>query len=174
MKITEARTLIEAAFQSRNSKTIWADLGCGSGIFTKALAGLLGEGSKIYAMDREDQQIRPDEPNSAIIEFYKLDFITDSFHFSSLDGILMANALHFVEDKFKFIDKVKGYLKPHGQIIIVEYDTEKQNQWVPFPISFSNLIKTFSISGFGNIEKIGEKKSIYRPNQMYGCSIKRN
>jgi len=174
MKITEARTLIEAAFQSTNSKTVWADLGCGGGTFTKALASLLGEGSKIYAVDREDQQIRPDNSYSAAIEFLKLNFINDPFSFSSLDGIMMANALHFVEDKLKFIDKVKHHLKPHGQIIVVEYDTENRNQWVPFPLSFSNLIEIFSTAGFSNIKKTGEKKSIYGSNQMYACSIKLN
>ena len=33
--------------------TIWADLGCGDGTFTLALASLLAPGSTIHAMDTD-------------------------------------------------------------------------------------------------------------------------
>jgi hypothetical protein len=36
---------------------------------------------------------------------------------------------------------MKNYLGPDGQWIIVEYDTDKANTWVPFPLSFANLKK---------------------------------
>ena len=58
----------------------------------------------------------------------------------------MANAFHYVKDKPAFIEKIKKHLKPSGQMIIVEYDTVRQNRWVPYPISFENLIQTFSSS----------------------------
>lgn len=172
MKTTEAIELIESGLQSKITNATWADLGCGNGTFTKALAILLGDGSKIYAVDKEKQQIKSDKPNSAAIEFIKLNFITDLLPFSNLDGILMANALHYVKDKLTFIQDVTKHLKDDGQLIIVEYDTEKQNPWVPYPISFDNLAKTFSAGGFNHIKKIGERNSIYGSNKMYACSIK--
>jgi ubiquinone/menaquinone biosynthesis C-methylase UbiE len=173
MEITEATALIEAALPEKRSKTTWADLGCGSGLFTAALSSLVGDESKIYAVDKEFQ--RTDFPESGIkIEFVKLDFISHPLPFSNLDGILMANSLHYVRDKIPFAEKLKMHLKATGQIIIVEYDTDQSNQWVPYPLSFERLKQFFLANGFKNIEKTGERQSIYRTGKMYACSIKRS
>ena len=64
--------------------------------------------------------------------------------FFAVDGILMANALHYVRDKAAFIEKLKKYLKTSGELIIVEYDTVRQNRWIPYPITFEKLTETFS------------------------------
>lgn len=173
MEVTEAIALIQPGFQCRFKKETWADLGCGSGTFTHALAALLPRDSKIFAVDKDNQRIRPREWKTTI-EFIKHDFIRDTIRFADLDGILMANALHFVKDKEIFIGKLNKLIKPEGQLIIVEYDTNQRNPWVPYPISFEKLVETFLTQGFGRIEKLGERKSIYRAGNMYACSIKRN
>jgi ubiquinone/menaquinone biosynthesis C-methylase UbiE len=174
MEVTEAVALIESGFQDRTRKESWADLGCGSGTFTKALAALLQEGSKIYAVDKESQHFSIQKAPTAAIEFLKLDFMSDTLPFADLDGILMANALHYVKDKPAFIEKLKKHIKGDGQMVIVEYDTEQRNPWVPYPVSYENLMKIFSSCGFNRIEKLGERKSIYRAAKIYACSIKRN
>lgn len=173
MKVTEAAALIESGVQPWTAKaTTWADLGCGSGTFTKALASLLGDGSKIYAVDKVSQSITSSETNAVDIEFFKIDFIHEELPFSNLDGVLMANSLHYVNDKLQFIENVKKHLKAEGQMIIVEYDTEKRNPWIPYPVSFEVLRKILSGGGFTHIKKIGERNSIYRVEKMYACSVK--
>ncbi len=162
--------MIEAAVPNEIENNIWADLGCGSGTFTKALSVLLGDGNKIFAVDNTNQHITSSDRNSAQIEFIKLDFVNDMFPFSMLDGILMANALHYVKDKPAFISKIKKHLKPNGQLIIIEYETEQTNPWVPYPIRFDNLRKVLLISGFIQVEKIGERESIYRSGGMYALN----
>ncbi len=52
MTIQEATDLIRHDRITSLTKNVWADLGCGSGIFTHALANLLCEGSIIYAVDK--------------------------------------------------------------------------------------------------------------------------
>lgn len=174
MKIAEAIAFIEPGFKNEFPNHRWADLGCGSGTFTKALASLLGNSSKIYAVDKESQRIKSDEASMATIEFVKLDFIRDTLPFSDVDGILMANALHYVKDKPAFIEKLRNLLTADGQLVIVEYDTEIRNPWIPYPISFDNLTKTFPSYGFRRIQKIGERSSIYRADKMYACLIDRD
>jgi trans-aconitate methyltransferase len=171
MDVTEARALIEPAFLNPSLNATWADLGCGTGTFTQALATLLEEGSKIYAVDKQHQQIKPSVMLSADLQFMKLDFVREVLPFNNLDGILMANALHYVKDKITFVNGLVNYLKPSGQILIVEYDTQNPNQWVPYPVSFETLVKTFS-SRFAHIIKIGERNSIYKQGKMYACSMK--
>lgn len=172
MKVTEAAALIESGLQRNTAKATWADLGCGSGTFTKALAILLGEGSKIYAVDKVSQSIKSSDTNAAAIEFFKIDFIHEELPCSNLDGVLMANSLHYVNDKLQFIERVKKHLKPDGQMIIVEYDTEKRNPWIPYPVGFEVLRTILSAGGFTRVKKIGERNSIYRAEKMYACSVK--
>jgi ubiquinone/menaquinone biosynthesis C-methylase UbiE len=171
MKLTDAIRLIQPACNGRAVNENWADLGCGSGMFTKAMAFLLGEGNTVFAVDKEVQMINAGTAASASIEFNKLDFIYDKLPFFNLDGVLMANAIHYVQDKDLLIEKLKQHLKQEGRWIIVEYDTERTNAWVPFPLSFERLTKLFSRHGFRKIEKIGERDSIYSRNKIYACSI---
>ena len=172
MEIADAIALIKPAFSHKIQSSIWADLGCGTGTFTAALAYLLGDGSKIYAVDRDSQRIKSPTESGAEIEFVKLNFVDDTLPFQNLDGILMANSLHFVKDKPEFIERIKNQLKVDGQIIVVEYERNKPTRWVPYPIGLNNLVETFSACGFKRIEKIGERDSIYGPEKIYACSIK--
>ena len=172
MELTEAKAFIRTALPARTSNVVWADLGCGSGLFTKALASSLGNGGKIYAVDKESQQIEFSEAGKQI-EFVKLDFILATLPFFDIDGILMANALHYVRNKETFINKIAQHLKPDGTLIIIEYDTDKPNPWVPYPISFKKLHETFTAMGFDHVHKTGERKSIYRSGKMYISSVAR-
>ena len=55
-----------------------------------------------------------------------------------LDGALLANSLHFLRDAEKNValGLLRGYLRPGGRLVIVEYDTDRGNPWVPHPFSY--------------------------------------
>src|SRR4051812_24720926 len=99
MRLADAITLIQAADISKTNPAIWADLGCGSGTFTYALAHLLAPHSKILGIDKSLQQLQPTTSNNVEVVFRQADFMSDALIFPPLDGILMANALHYVRDK---------------------------------------------------------------------------
>ena len=46
----------------------------------------------------------------------------------------------FVRDNLSFLTTVRDYLKPGGKLLIVEYDTDLRNPFVPYPVSFEMLI----------------------------------
>jgi trans-aconitate methyltransferase len=170
----EAIDLIRAGVSSGQTAETWFDLGCGSGVFTNALATLLGAGNRILALDIQPGLVTSSLSPMASIEFHQVDFVKEDLPIQKANGILMANALHYVEHQIAFIDKLKDYLKSEGKIIIVEYDTDRANRWVPFPVSFAKAVEIFSASGFKSTEKIGERKSIYQAGQMYACVISPN
>ena len=58
---------------------------------------------------------------------------------SELDGMLFANALHFVQDPEVVLARLVGWLKPGGRVVIVEYDGRTSSRWVPYPIPSSRL-----------------------------------
>lgn len=169
MEIIEARKMIETGIPT-SENSLWVDLGCGAGTFTYALAGLLKTSNKIIAIDRQLQKLEK-ELEGCEIEFRKSNIESDPFSFQQVNGILMANSLHYVRDQSSFIKKLKNQLTKDGRIILVEYDTETSNQWVPFPVSFNKAQKLFCENGFKAVKKIGERKSVYNSGLMYASLI---
>jgi len=116
----------------------WADLGSGEGAFTLALADLIGPGSHITAVDRDAGALRyleRDRFPGVEIETEVGDF-TRPMALSMLDGVVMANSLHFVRDKTKVLESVRKMLRAGGTLIVVEYGSDRGNPWVPHPFSY--------------------------------------
>src|ERR1700726_2719124 len=100
----------------------WADLGAGDGAFTFALADLLGPGAQITAVDRDSGSMKrlASAAAGAPIETVVADF-TRPLKLAGLDGVVMANSLHFVRDKAPVLAAVRDMLRPGGTLIMVEY-----------------------------------------------------
>lgn len=142
----------------------WADLGCGSGTFTKILHSLLPSGSYITAVDRERQRL--DLPD---VEFVRANFEKDELGLSGLNGILMANSLHYVKDKAALIRKLEFSFADDPKFVVIEYDNRRANPWVPYPIPFEQLESLFKGLGYTKIRKIAERASAY--SGMIYCAL---
>lgn len=120
---------------------VWADLGSGTGAFTLALADLLGEAGRIYSVDKDLEVLKEQEkimrlmfPAVAVL-FLVADF-KRRLDLPPLDGIVMANSLHYVRDKGAVLRRIHSYLKPGGRLLLVEYNVDRGNLWVPYPLSY--------------------------------------
>lgn len=123
----------------------FADLGAGSGAFTLALRELLGLSADIYAVDRDETKLNTLEQahRSKFGGVENLHLIpgdfTDKINLPLLDGVLMANSLHFFRDKEKVLRHARSFLKPDGALLLVEYNVDRGNPWVPHPLSFGTF-----------------------------------
>ena len=125
---------------------VWGDLGAGAGAFSLALADLLPAGSTIHAVDKDRGALTENERAYArfargrqlpALRTHVGDFTAD-LELPPLDGVVMANSLHFVKDKAPVLARVRGLLKPNAPLLLVEYDSDQGNQWVPYPLSFES------------------------------------
>jgi ubiquinone/menaquinone biosynthesis C-methylase UbiE len=152
--------------------TNWADLGCGTGLFTFALATLLQPGSSIYAVDQKVSLKRQLTPNQITIQPIKADFEKQDLGLRDLDGIIMANSFHYIKDKRALLQRLKPLLRPKHFFLIVEYDTDKPvPTWVPYPLPFSALQSLFHASGYSTITRLADQPSIYNKNNIYSALI---
>jgi ubiquinone/menaquinone biosynthesis C-methylase UbiE len=156
VKQSEAITLLEKGITGEYPQH-WADLGCGTGTFTLALASLLPAQSYITAIDKNHQHL-PSVSSGIKIDFRKADFVNEPIAVSPLDGVLMANSLHFVANKPKLIGQLEKAFTNSPKFLIVEYDTIRSNPWVPYPISFKRLADEFTGLGY-QIHKLAESPS---------------
>ena len=130
----------------------WADIGAGSGTFTRALRSLLPIDSRIYAVDRDRNAISNlREIGSGVIPV-EADF-TAPFALPgnpSLDGLLLANALHFVPNPGDVLGRLAGLVRHGGRVVIVEYDRRAANPWVPYPIRSERWPEVSAAAGLTN------------------------
>lgn len=144
----------------------WADLGAGEGAFTLALADLLRPGAHITAVDRDAGSLRglPAEMGRRFpgigLEVVVADF-TRPLPLSGLDGIVMANSLHFVRDKSPVLARVREMLRPGGSLIVVEYGSDRGNPWVPHPFSYQRWEQMAAGAGFERTRLLGTVPSRY-------------
>ena len=134
---------------------VWADLGSGEGAFTLALADLLGPSGKIYSLDRDQGALRSQEramraqfPDVAV--HYQVADFTQPLDLPPLDGIVMANALHYVrrEQQLDVVRRLRGHLRAGGRMILIEYDTDHGNTWVPYALSYPTWTRLAEQAGF--------------------------
>ena len=151
----------------------WADIGAGTGLFTLALMQILTEGN-VIAVDKSPHalhNIRSLPQVTIAIRESDFDF---PIELPPLDGILMANALHYANDHVYVLNNVLSALKDNGTFILVEYDTETPNvPWVPNPVSLSRFRKLCKLVGLTEPELINERTSIYQDGKMYAVVSKK-
>ena len=130
--------------RGRRAPATWADIGAGDGAFTLALADLLGPGGADRG--RRPRRRRPARrtPRPMAARF-PATTLRDPRRATSpgrwtcppLDGLVAANSLHFVP-RGRQVDVIRGlaaHLRPGGAFVVVEYDADRGNPWVPHPFS---------------------------------------
>jgi SAM-dependent methyltransferase len=149
---------------------VWADFGAGQGAFTLALADLLGPGSTIYAVDRDAGALRQLAGEAqrrfpgVALHTIQADFtrpLPDSL--PPLDGAVMANALHFVPHAGKpdVVRRIAGRLKPGGRLLLVEYNVDRGNLWVPHPLTYARWEVLATQAGFARTRLLATRPSSF-------------
>jgi SAM-dependent methyltransferase len=144
----------------------WADIGAGEGAFTLALADLLGPGGRIVAVDRDSRALRDNERAvrarfpAVSIEVVRAD-LTGPLVLPALDGLVAANSLHFVsrDRQVEVVGTLATYLRPGGTFVVVEYDADRGNPWVPDPFSYPSWEQIATAAGLTDTRRIGRVPS---------------
>ncbi len=145
MNTSEAVELIGSAIPRGGGP--WADLGAGDGTFTRALVELVGPNGRIYAVDRDARALAAlerwatrDAANVIpVVADFTAPFDLPGLDETMLDGMLLANALHFVRDADLVLGRLAAWLRPGRRLVLVEYDRRRASPWVPYPIPAARL-----------------------------------
>lgn len=142
----------------------WADFGSGDGAFTLALRDLVGPHAEIYSVEKDMARLNQQRNNfsrqfpESNVHFLHADF-TRPLDLPKLGGLVMANSLHYVRDKEPLLRQFRGYLQEQGRLVLVEYNTDDGNTWVPYPLSFETFRELAIRSGFSKPEQLARVPS---------------
>lgn len=153
---------------------VWADLGAGTGNFTWALAELIGTDGIIHALDRDGKAItaqqarlRSDPPPARIVP--RQADVMRPLELPLLDGVLLANLLHFLRDPLELLKRLRTHLHPGGTLIIVEYEQAQPIAWVPFPMPFARFAELAPAADFAAPVQIGARRSPSSGQVLYAA-----
>jgi precorrin-6B methylase 2 len=157
--------LIESGI-ARHRGGVWADFGAGSGAFTLALRDIAGPDTAIIAIDQDRaglQTLRATMEQrfpGTRLHLLQAD-IASRLTLPPLDGIVAANAIHYIPkgNHGALLQRWREYLQPEGRLIVVEYDAETGNRWVPYPMSYSAFDELAQAAGFTEPVLLGERSS---------------
>jgi SAM-dependent methyltransferase len=177
MEIHDATELIRDAVGG--DRGVWADLGAGTGTFTRALVASLGAGSTIFAVDDDPSAVRalralPMDSQTRVI-VVQADFteaLQPPLGDVLLDGILLANSLHFVRDASDVLARLVERLRVGGRAVIIEYDRRAASRWVPYPIPASRWSELATAAGLHAATITATRPSAYQGMLYVGAATK--
>ena len=172
MELPEAIALIDHPYlHDPAAPKRWADLGAGRGLFSRALLRLLPPGGTLHMVDRAGPGDIGHPGAGLRVLRHTADFEHDppnTWAHGPLDGVLMANSLHYVADKGAFLALLTSLLVPHGVLLVVEYDTEiPVSRWVPYPMSQARAVGLMRGAGFTGVARIGGRPSAFGHAPLY-------
>jgi SAM-dependent methyltransferase len=148
----DALSLLSAAVPAADGEA-WADLGAGTGVFTRALASLVGPAGHLFAVDEDDHALRSirawsDAAPRPPITILRAD-VTRPLPLPVLDGVVMANVLHFVAHAEAVLPRIVQLLRPGGRLVLIEYEGRRPGPWVPYPVSMDRFRDLAATAGLG-------------------------
>lgn len=116
-----------------------ADLGSGSGYFTRRFVKAVTDRGKVYAIDVEQEMLTYTKTSIENLRIpYAAEFILAKpddpmLPSASVDLIFLCNVYHHLEDRDRYFANVKAALKSGGRIAIVDFYHDERSGEVGFP-----------------------------------------
>jgi ubiquinone/menaquinone biosynthesis C-methylase UbiE len=116
-----------------------ADVGAGSGYFTRRFVEAVTETGKVYVIDIEPDALKYVEDSLVHTHrSFEAEFILarpddPKIPFESVDLVFVCNTYHHLEDRSRYFRNVRSALKPGGRIAIVDFYHDERSGELGFP-----------------------------------------
>ena len=140
--------------------------GAGTGVFTRALAALVGAGGEVIAVDRDAGALEAIRAwsaratNAPAVTVIHADIARD-LSLPRLDGAVLANVLHFVLNATGVLSRVASALELGGRVVVIEYEGRRPSRWVPYPVSAARLEELAADAGLAPPRVVATRPSAY-------------
>lgn len=135
-----------------------ADLGSGSGYFTRRFVEAVTDSGMVYAVDVEPEMLTYVKESIMHMHVpYSADFIlarpdNPKLPFESVDLIFVCNTVHHLDDRTTYFRNVTSALKPGGRIAIIDFYPDERSGNLGFPkrhlVSRETILKEMNEAGY--------------------------
>lgn len=148
--------------------SVFADIGCGTGLFTFPAAELGGKTAKIYAVDispdmLSDVRQKADDLGIDTVLTLQSDAYDFKLDDHSADFILICTVLHEIDDQSRFLTEAKRISADGAKIAVIDFN-EKQLGFGPplsHRLSSDHVGELLRDAGFTAIEAINIGEAFY-------------
>ena len=116
-----------------------ADIGAGSGYFTRRFVQAVTEKGKVYAVDVEPDMLQYAKaslarmPIPSTVEFILAQPGNPQLPRQSVDLIFLCNVYHHLDDRPAYFSNVRPALKPGGRVAVIDFYHDARSGDVGFP-----------------------------------------
>lgn len=174
-RLEKPRALLPGLLETPSG--IWLDAGCGDGVFADVLRESNPAELCVIGLDRDRYSLRrfsncldsKQQPALAV-----LGDLESELPFTGLDGILLANVLHYFAhpEQVNILRRVARAMNHSGMLVIVEYNSNQSTSAVPHPIPLSSVSQLLKDASFIAPQKISRVSSSYL-REMYAVRTQR-
>lgn len=116
--------------------TDFADIGCGIGYFTIPAAAMIQPQRLVYAIDPSAEMLAETARRAEEAEIHNIQLIlSNPLDFkippASVDFALLANVLHEIPEKDRFVAQIFKILKPGGTLALIEWNHHMMDMGPP-------------------------------------------
>lgn len=104
-----------------------ADIGAGSGLFSRLIAQRVGAAGIVYAVDISEPMVEHIRTTSADMELHNIRAILGSVRSpklpaDSVDTVLIADSYHHFEYPVEMLSEIKKALRPGGELLLIDFE----------------------------------------------------
>jgi predicted methyltransferase len=148
--------------------TILADVGSGTGLFTRMFSPLVGSGGKVYAVDITESFVRHVEESAKQEKLTNIVGVVckaDSVELppASIDLAFICDTYHHFEYPQKTMRSIHKALKPGGQVILIDFRRieGESKEWTLDHVRAGQDVFTREVVGAG-FRQIDEKQDLLK------------
>jgi arsenite methyltransferase len=135
-----------------------ADLGAGSGYFTRRFVEAIGDTGKVYVIDIEPEALKYVEERLVHMDrSFEAEFIlarpdNPKIPVESVDLVFVCNTYHHLEGRPTYFHNLKSSLKPGGRVAIIDFYHDERSGELGFPkrhlVSKENAMEEMAEAGY--------------------------
>jgi arsenite methyltransferase len=117
-----------------------ADLGSGSGYFTRRFLDAVAPGGTVYAIDVEPKaldyirdHLSPAPRDAAAIQFVHADADNPRLPAASVDLLFLCNTYHHIDDRARYFSRAARAIRPGGRLVVIDFYDDHRSGDLGFP-----------------------------------------
>lgn len=117
-----------------------ADLGSGSGYFTRRFLEAVAPGGTVYAIDVEPRaldyirnHLSAEQPRESMIRFVHAGADDPRLPAASVDLLFLCNTYHHIENRTRYFSNAAQAIKAGGRLVVIDFHADHRSGELGFP-----------------------------------------